>query len=107
MSAEPGRKAPYSADIRWRVVWQRIGMDFSFRSIAKHLCISVGTVSNHLKRFEETGDVLPSKPMTSSYNRALDYNSNRSLCTSLVEKHNVNYGYGASETLVKPGTYQD
>ena len=72
MSAEPGRKAPYSADIRWRVVWQRIGMDFSFRSIAKHLCISVGTVSNHLKRFEETGDVLPSKPMASSYNRALD-----------------------------------
>ena len=27
MSAEPGRKAPYSNDIRWHVVWQRIGME--------------------------------------------------------------------------------
>ena len=59
MSAEPGRKAPYSRDIRWRVVWQRIGMELEFRDIAKNLCLSVGTVHDHFKRFEDTGDVLP------------------------------------------------
>lgn len=57
MSAEPGRKAPYSEDLRWRVVWQRIGMDLSFREIASNLCLSLGTVYNHFKRFKETGDV--------------------------------------------------
>ena len=35
MSAEPGRKAPYSADLRWRVVWQRI--ELTFREIANNL----------------------------------------------------------------------
>ena len=53
MSAEPGRKAPYSNDIRWCVVWQRIGIE----PITNNLCISLGTVHNHFKRFQETGDV--------------------------------------------------
>ena len=57
MSAEPGRKAPYSSDIRWRVVWQRIGMELTFREIAENLCLSLGTVHNHFKRFQMTGEV--------------------------------------------------
>ena len=59
MSAEPGRKAPYSNDIRWHVVWQRVGMELQFRNIAKNLCLSLGTVHNHVKRLEETGDISP------------------------------------------------
>ena len=57
MSAEPGRKAAYSEDLRWRVIWQRIGMEFTFRQISINLCISVGTAHNHFKRFQETGYV--------------------------------------------------
>ena len=57
MSAEPGRKAAYSVDLRWRVVWQRYGMELSFRQISANLNISSGTVHNVLKLFEETGDV--------------------------------------------------
>ena len=57
MSAEPGRKTAYSVDIRWRVIWQRYGMELSFRRISANLSISTGTVHNVLKRFEETGDV--------------------------------------------------
>ena len=53
MSAEPGRKAPYSDDTRWRVVWQRAGMQLSFRQVAKNLNISVGTVYNIFKVFEK------------------------------------------------------
>jgi hypothetical protein len=49
MSAEPGRKAPYSEDIRWRVVWQRIGMELTFREISKNLCLALGTAHNHFK----------------------------------------------------------
>ena len=55
-SAEPGRKAPYSVDLRWRIVWQRIGMDFEFRKIANNLNVSLGTVHNIYKQFSLTGD---------------------------------------------------
>ena len=60
-SAEPKRTAPYSQDIGWRIVWQRLGMNYSFRQIATctRLMISVGTAHRILKRFEATGDVSP------------------------------------------------
>ena len=32
--------------LRWRVVWQRIAMELSYREIAERLCISVGTAYN-------------------------------------------------------------
>ena len=60
-SAEPGRKAPYSTDLRWRVVWQKAGMELSFRDIARNLNIAVGTVCNIWKKFVDTGDVTPRK----------------------------------------------
>ena len=59
MSAEPGRRAPYSSDLRWRIVWQRIGMEYSFRTIAQNLSISLGTAFNVFKVFEDTGDIEP------------------------------------------------
>ena len=58
-SAEPGRKAPYSCVIRWRVVWQRVGMELSFQTIAKNLNIAASTVHAHYKLFEATGDISP------------------------------------------------
>lgn len=58
-SAELGCKAPYSSNIRWHVVWQRIGMELPFRDIARNLCLSLGTVHNHSKRFGTTGNVEP------------------------------------------------
>ena len=61
LSAEPGRKAPYSIDLRWRVVWQRAGMQLPFRAIARGLNIAVGTVYNIWKRFVDTGDITPRK----------------------------------------------
>ena len=58
-SAEPCRRVPYSADLRWRIVWCRIGMEQSFRDITHSLNISVGTAFNINKIFEETGYVDP------------------------------------------------
>ena len=59
VSCEPRRRAPYSADLRWRIVWQRIGMEQDFRSIASNLNISVGTAFGIYKIFEDTGNVDP------------------------------------------------
>ena len=47
-SAEPGRKAPYAADLRWRIIWQRIGMELSYWKIASNLNVALGTVY-HIK----------------------------------------------------------
>ena len=59
MSAEPARTAPYANDLRWRVIWQRIALELPFKSIAKNLCISVGTAHNIFERFRTTGEVDP------------------------------------------------
>ena len=59
MSAEPGRKSAYSADLRWRIVWQRIAMELSFRQIALNLNISCSTAQTTFKLFEQTGEVSP------------------------------------------------
>ena len=72
MSAEPGRKAPYSDDIRWRVVWQKIGMGLKFRTIARNLSVSSGTVHNHFKRFEEIGVVTAASKASREHLRALN-----------------------------------
>ena len=61
MSAEPGRKTPYTRDVGWRVVWQRLGMERKFRDIARHLQIAVSTAHCIFKRFEMTGEVDPKK----------------------------------------------
>lgn len=59
MSCEPGRKAPYSQDLRYKMVWQRLAMELPFRTIAKNLNVSVGTVHNILKLFKRSGCVEP------------------------------------------------
>ena len=59
-STELGRKLAYFVDLRWRVVWQRIVFDHSFRQIAGNLNIAHSTAALIFKRFEETGNVDPS-----------------------------------------------
>ena len=62
LSAEPGRKAPYSNDLRWRIVWQKAGMELLFRHIARNLNISISTAHSVYNKFQETGDVSPKIP---------------------------------------------
>ena len=61
MSAEPGQKAHYSSNLRWRIVSQRLAMDLPFCKIANNLNIATGTIHNVFKLFVNTGDVC-SKP---------------------------------------------
>ena len=60
ISAEPQRKAPYSPDLRWRIVWQRLAHELSFREIARNLNVAVSTVYRTWDLFEQTGNVDPS-----------------------------------------------
>ena len=60
-SCEPGRTKAYSMDIRWRVIWQRLGMGLRFREIAHRLNIAVGTAYNIYRLFQQTGGVEAKK----------------------------------------------
>lgn len=72
-SAEPGRKTAYAADLRWRIVWQRIGMELSYRTIAANLNVALGTVHNVNRHFIETGDVMPKKVPQRTELRSLNH----------------------------------
>lgn len=61
MSCEPGRRAPYSVDLRYKIIWQRFAREQKLDTIAKNLCVSIGTVHNICKLFKQTGSVEPSK----------------------------------------------
>lgn len=57
-SAEPSRKKAYSADIGWRVVWRRLGMEMTFKEISLHLQIAPSTAYRIFMRFESTGSPI-------------------------------------------------
>lgn len=70
-SAEPGRKTPYSPDLRWRIVYQRIGMNLFYKEIAANLNVAASTVHRIYKRFENTGGVSPRRSKSRSQLRKL------------------------------------
>ncbi len=55
MSAEPGRKKAYGINLRWRVVYQRIGMNLTYDKIATNLNIAASTAYSIFTRFQQTG----------------------------------------------------
>ena len=89
MSAEPARTVAYSCDLRMRVVWQRIGMGLSFRSIARNLNVSVGTVSNIISLFERTGEVKPKPPGPRPDLRKLDERDELSIIGMVMQNPNM------------------
>lgn len=70
-SAEPGWKAPHSCDIRWRVVWQRVGMELPFKTIAMNLNIAASTAYLHCKRFQNTAKVRPTSQPQREFTKKL------------------------------------
>ena len=61
-SAERGRRKAYANDLRWRMVYQRIGMRLPLQKIAENLNVSAATVYRVNVRFEQTGEVDPQDP---------------------------------------------
>ena len=50
-SAEPSRRKAYHSDLRWRVVWQRLSLELTFKQIAMGLNIAVSTTKKYLFTF--------------------------------------------------------
>ena len=84
-SAETGRKVPYSTDLRWRIVWQRLGMELSFREISKRLCIASSTACEIFKRFESTGSVQPTSQPCRPSMRKLSESDDRLIVALIME----------------------
>lgn len=71
-SAEPYRTVAYSADIRWRVVWQRAGMRLTYKEIATRLQIGTATAYRLFQRYLATGSVEPRAQPLRPHCRKLD-----------------------------------
>ena len=56
-SGELGRTKAYDDELRWRIVYQRYGMDLNYREIANNVNIDTSTVCRVVQRFEATGSV--------------------------------------------------
>ena len=59
VSSEPGGKRPYPVDIKWQIVYQRIGMNSQFSDITKRLNIATSTAHRIYQQFDQTGDIQP------------------------------------------------
>ena len=49
MSITPWRTSPYGEDFRWRIVWQRIGLEMGVNRVADNLGVSASTVIRIVK----------------------------------------------------------
>ena len=56
-SCEPGRTSAYSEDLRWRMVWQRDGLGYTYSTIAGNLGVDKSTVARTLELFHSSGFV--------------------------------------------------
>ena len=56
-SYEPNRTRAYSNDLRWRMVYQRLGLDLTFKTIANNLGVDISTVHRNVELFLRSGDV--------------------------------------------------
>ena len=60
-SYEPGRTCAYSKDMRWRMVYQRLGMGLSLKMIGENLGVDQSTVHRTVELFLKLGDVEKKK----------------------------------------------
>ena len=56
-SCEPRRKRAYSNDLRWRMVWQREVLDYTYEEVARNLNVDVSTVWRVVELFRDYGAV--------------------------------------------------
>lgn len=56
-SCEPRRCSAYSEDLRWRMVYQREALRFTYVQIGKNLCVDTTTVWQTVDLFKRTGTV--------------------------------------------------
>ena len=60
-SYEPSRTSAYSKDLRWRMVYQRLGMGLSLKMIGENLGVDQSTVHRAVELFLKTVNVEKKK----------------------------------------------
>ena len=70
-SCESKRSSAYSEDLRWRMVYQSLGLRLPNSDIAKNLCVDVSTVERTVKLYNQTGSVSKKKYDKSNLPRKL------------------------------------
>ena len=56
-SIDKSRSSAYSEDLRWRMIWQREALGYTYATIAQNLCVDKSTVSRTINLFHTTGSV--------------------------------------------------
>ena len=56
-SCQPDRCSAYADDLRWRMVWQREALGYSYDKISSNLCVDRSTVWRTVQLFLTTGNV--------------------------------------------------
>ena len=56
-SCEPWRTSAYSEDMRWRMVWQRLVLGYTYQQIGANLGVDTSTTQRTVSLFELTGSV--------------------------------------------------
>ena len=56
-SCERTRTKAYNDDVRWRIVWQAMGLNYSVSKIAENFCVDESTVHRIINKFQATGEV--------------------------------------------------
>ena len=72
ISAKPKRTSAYSQDIALRVIWMKLGMNLTFRSITERLQIGLGSACRLYQRYVRTGSFAASKRSDRPECRKLD-----------------------------------
>ena len=70
-SCESSRCSAYSEDLRWHIVYQCLGLDFSCRKVASNIGVDPSTVSRVVRLFQCTGSVTKKKYDSSTLPRKL------------------------------------
>ncbi len=56
-SCEPWRTSAYGDDLRWRMIWQRLALSYTYKKIGANLGVDTSTVQRTVQLFECTGSV--------------------------------------------------
>lgn len=56
-TCEPARTRAYDADLRWRMIYQRLVLNLSLETVSRNLCVDRSTVRRTLRLFAETNSV--------------------------------------------------
>ena len=88
-SFEPKRSSAYAEDLRWRVVWQIEGLQYTQEQVARNLNIHQSTVSRITNLFRTTGNVCKKVKSADSAFRVLTNPAQVLILTLVVERPGV------------------